>query len=159
MRGSIAYLARRGHFHLSPGELIVLEEKRYRPRGGEVVESNSYNDTLENLFLAFRYFPAAFGAEYSLAKSDARWQAFTRSLTLRNQLTHPKKPQDLDLTAESIREFADAFRWFTEQVVASYTAILGRLNDASKTGEQIIRRQEVQLSNGILPTAAADPKD
>lgn len=132
MRDATVFLAKQGHLKLSAGEITVLEEKRYRPRHGKIEESDTFNPTLENFLLAFRYFPLAFGASYAVAKSDARWACFTRSLAVRNNFTHPKRPGDLDLTEAAVREFADAFKWFTEQVTGCFGAVLGALDQASK---------------------------
>lgn len=132
MRDAAVFLAKERHLQLSAGEITVLEEKRYRPRNGRIEQNDTFNPTLENFLLAFRYFPLAFGVSYAVAKSDARWSCFTRSLTLPNSFTHPKRPGDLDMTEAAIREFADAFKWFTEQVTGCFGAVLDALDQASK---------------------------
>lgn len=124
MRDATVFLARQGHVDLSEGELTVLDEKRYRLRYGKVESIDAFNTTFDNLLLAFHYFPRAFGAGFALAKDDARWVAFKNSLALRNKLTHPKSPGDLDLSEASILEFAQAFKWFAEQVTGCFGAIL-----------------------------------
>lgn len=132
MREATVFLAKQGHVKLVAGAIAVLEEKRYKSRNGKIEEADAFNPTLENFLLAFHYFPIAFGVSYTVAKSDGRWASFTRSLTLRNSLMHPKRPEDLGLTAASIREFAHAFKWFTEQVTGCFGAVRSAFDRASE---------------------------
>ena len=73
-----------------------------------------------------------------LPVSDHRYALFKRSVRIRNRITHPKDPSEINLSKDEVADVRAAILWFTEAQVVLNTKwqvlILDRSDDPSATG-------------------------
>jgi hypothetical protein len=127
MRRSLLNLASHGHVALSPGEIAVLSELRYRLANGRLQEIEAFNKPLDNVVFSFSLFARSFGTDFALNISDNAWSCFRRSLRKRDAVTHPRSRRDLLLSLADVDDLQDGAVWFAQQfhdlMAASVTAI------------------------------------
>ena len=104
-----------GQLRLSLGELYILLQKRYRWDKGQVRESDNFNSAIDNLHIAFSFFPRAFGIDFSLDTQDHRYASFRQAMKIRDAITHPKSLRDLELSSAAISQISDAGKWFSSE--------------------------------------------
>jgi hypothetical protein len=115
MRQSAIALHQEGQLRLSPGELFLLLEKRYSWDNGNLREVNTFNSVLDNFHIAFTVFPRAFGVDFQLDTGDHRYGSFQHAIKLRHAITHPKLPEDLQLSSQAISQIHDGVKWFSSE--------------------------------------------
>lgn len=129
IRLSAIALYHEGQLSLSPGEWFVLLEKRYSLRNGKLRESDAFNGVLDNLYIAFRLLPRAFGVDFKLDTGDHRYRAFRQAVELRNTITHPKHPEDLKLSQQAICYLDVGVKWFSSEGVRMLKVCLDTIDD------------------------------
>jgi hypothetical protein len=115
MRHLAIQLHESGQLPLSPGELYVLLQKRYRFDKGKISEADAFNSAIDNIHIAFSLFPKAFDVDFSLDTKDQRYVSFRQAIKIRDAITHPKSPRDLELSSEAISQIGDAGKWFSSE--------------------------------------------
>ncbi len=116
MRQIIIWAHERSDIKLSDSEIMQLREVRLVGDGESVKTCAKHNTVLENVTLAFEYFPVMFHSSYELTKSDHRWDSFRTALKARDSITHPKLVEDYLLPAEVLRQLQEAIVWFHESM-------------------------------------------
>lgn len=116
MRQIILWAHERADITLSDSEAMQLREERLVRDGESLKTCARYNTVLENVELAFKYFPAMFHSSYQLPKSDHRWGSFKSALKARDSITHPKQVEDYLLPAEVLRQLQESIVWFHESM-------------------------------------------
>jgi hypothetical protein len=72
-------------------------------------------ETKENIKFAFKIFLRAFGLQYKMASPD-KWQQMCKSVRVRNRLTHPKNPADMEISEADYRDIRVADEWFYDNL-------------------------------------------
>ncbi len=89
-------------------KLLAASERSYRvDEKGDVVEVPLMTKTSYNLLFSLRSFAEVVAFPLTVGKGGRNWQAYTRALKIRDKITHPKSPDDLELTEadlEAVRE-------------------------------------------------------
>ena len=70
---------------------------------------------LPNLKFALRSYARSYGRTVILEK-DAGWDALTRSVKVRDRITHPKAKADLEITEREIDDLQSAWMWFVRHL-------------------------------------------
>ena len=104
---------------LSPAEYLALRGVEYAvEENGAVVERKAKIRFLADLHLALSYFAKATESDLSLKKDDG-WVSLTRSVKVRDRITHPKTAEDYDITDPEVKELLAAWAWFGTALVHS----------------------------------------
>lgn len=83
----------------SEPELAMLREEQYvLANNGEVRVQPKFLRLTDNLRFSFKAFAKAFGSSFELEVSGSGWDAFQRSIIVRNRITHPKTLTDLTVS-------------------------------------------------------------
>lgn len=127
MRRIVIYAEERHEISLSTAEGTLVRELEYsmNPRRKRIEERSKPNRFLENFVLTFKLFPQVFGSKYQIDYGDDGWEKMQRVVKYRNDITHPKSPQDTLLAPEAPNLIRDASTWFFEcmsQLVSSVDA-------------------------------------
>jgi hypothetical protein len=121
----------------SDAEILLLKDWTYRLTDkGEVEFERAKLSLKSNLQFAFRMYAKAAGVEYSLPKGEAEWDKFKRSIKIRDRLTHPKKPADLQVSDEDMRMVAEAYVWIFDCQVA-FLETLKEKRDRENPGDSV----------------------
>ncbi|HKV37007.1 MAG TPA: hypothetical protein VJP89_21890 [Pyrinomonadaceae bacterium] len=84
-----------------------------------------------NFRFLFPRFAAMFGSKVTLDVADAGWNDFTRTVKIRNRITHPKSPQDLTLDAEDVSAAMRAISWYSEVMTSLIKELESLLGEAA----------------------------
>lgn len=129
---------------LSRTEHAVLAEESYQLKdNGSLRISPQYIRLPANLRFSFEMYSRALGADYDLDVGDTQWRDFLKAIEIRNRLTHPKSPDDLEVSMSDIQCVSEPGKWFIEQVKELHKMawdnlarradeLKGRLNSQSK---------------------------
>ena len=82
----------------------------------EQMKSDKLHHFLPNVRLAFDVLGKAFELSCELNTNCTGWNRMAQSVKLRNRLTHPKCPADLELTDQELGWSIEAYSWFVAQV-------------------------------------------
>ncbi|HYX72933.1 MAG TPA: hypothetical protein VE732_09185 [Nitrososphaera sp.] len=91
---------------------LLLEESYELNDKGVAITRYNYPQIEKNIKFAFASVTRAYNITYQLNLSDARWDAFKKTLKVRNRLTHPKHTQDLIVSDEEAATMLVAYIWF-----------------------------------------------
>jgi hypothetical protein len=111
---------------LSVAELVLLLEDSYDlDDNGRTRTRINFLRVNSNLRFAFAILAKIHGiADSPLDVGGAGWQAFLRTVAVRNALTHPKKTGDLEVSDAAVSDAKETFSWFIVQFLALMMAIL-----------------------------------
>lgn len=108
-------------------EWVLLEERGYSlGRGGKVVEDKLRLRTLPNLRFALDMFIKGFGLEMEIDYGVEGWAALDRAVKVRDRLTHPKSPGDLEVSDEELGDALAGEVWLigcVKQVASARLAL------------------------------------
>jgi hypothetical protein len=83
---------------------------------GEVVETVAKISLARNVRFAFAMNRKAHGVEESFDPSAGWWSHFREAVRIRDRLTHPKMPGDLDISGDDIVKVLKAKRGFEQEL-------------------------------------------
>jgi len=99
----------------SEPELAMLREEQYvLANNGEVRVQPKFLRLTDNLGFSFKAFAKAFGSSFELEVSGSGWDAFQRSIIVRNRITHPKTLTDLTVSDSAMEDIFKAIDWYKE---------------------------------------------
>jgi hypothetical protein len=102
---------------LSPEEVLCCKEISFNMTDkGQMKEHPAKLRFLPNLQFAFAVLAKTFQVPFKLDTSCMDWKHMVLSVKLRDRLTHPKRPFDLELTDEELGLALKAYVWFDTQV-------------------------------------------
>jgi len=70
----------------------------------------------EKLRFTLKELAVAFNSDFETHISDEDLEKFFRDTDIRNHITHPRKLEDLNVSAKEFLEFNNAFKWLSEAV-------------------------------------------
>lgn len=114
------------------------------------VKTRKANTRFEpNLRFAFSVFAKAHGTSFTLDASGVGWQALSRSVKVRDRITHPKRPSDVAISDMELADMESAYIWFHERFIelfgvvsAARSAQLAELDAEKAKLEE--RKREIQ---------------
>jgi hypothetical protein len=119
---------------LSDAERALCSEQAFDLNdGGDVVARPAKLRFLPNLRFAFAVSAKVLGQESRLQTGDPRWEALTRSVKLRDRLTHPKRLADLTVTDAEFGDCLVVLVWF--EVLMTGALIDHLMRDIEKRAE------------------------
>lgn len=99
---------------LSPEEILSIEEKSPSVRDGKVEKNRLTIRTADNVQLAFTLWQRVFDLDVKVNYSTAGWDALKKTIGKRNQITHPKSAESLDVSEEEAFTAKLAYLWFND---------------------------------------------
>ena len=118
-------------------KLLAASERAYRvDERGDVVEVPLMTKTSNNLLFSLRSFAEIVAFPLTVGKGGRNWQAYTRALKIRDRVTHPKSPDDLELTEADLEAVREA-----KGMIIAYLQIFGNPALISHINE---KRQEAK---------------
>jgi hypothetical protein len=138
--------ARQGANFSSSEILLMLDQSVSLDDNGEIKLRKAKLRLETNLQFAFRMYAKAFQVEYSLPK-DAGWQAFKAATRIRDRLTHPKIPVDIDVSDNDLSTVFNAVLWLkqSEYALVKLAHEKAHLEDQTKGGEA----ENLSLGNNL----------
>ena len=84
---------------------------------GEVIERAAHIRLSDNVRFAFMLQEKALGIDEAFDASVDWWSCLQSSIKVRDRLTHPKLPGDIDITGEEVLTALQAFNGFKDQIM------------------------------------------
>jgi hypothetical protein len=84
---------------------------------GQVIEKSAHIKLSDNVRFAFALQEKALGLTDSFDASCEWWSCFKTAIKIRDRLTHPKLPEDIDVSGNEIVTVLKAFNGFKEQAL------------------------------------------
>lgn len=113
----VAASASQKHATLTIEELTLCYEKTIGLSDkGKVELKKAKLTTLPNLQFAFAVYAKAFFLPFTLDVKCDGWRFLVKSIEIRDRFTHPKRPSDLKITNDELRNALNAYQWFNRQV-------------------------------------------
>jgi hypothetical protein len=98
-------------------DLVVLKESTfYLNDKGEIKEKEKHYRTSENLKFTARMVNKVLGTNINLGIGTQNWLNFRKALKIRNNVTHPKNRNDLEISEEDLQCIHCVNLWFNEIV-------------------------------------------
>jgi len=116
-------------------KLLAASERSYRvDEKGDVVELPLRTKTSNSLLFSLRTFAEV--VAFPVTVGTGNWRAYTRALKIRDRITHPKSPDDLELTEADLEAVREA-----KGMIIAYLQIFGSPALISHVNE---KRQEAK---------------
>jgi len=98
--------------YLSVKDIEILSEVRIKKaKKGKVKKIPKYTESKENIKFTFKKFAYAFDTHFEI-KEDESWNFYRQTLEIRHRITHPKKIENLHVSARDYNTASKAFEWF-----------------------------------------------
>ena len=109
--------------HLSIDELSKLQEIKLDSTGQPVLDEHRalkrrFLPLQDNFKFAVALFGRLCGSKYAVAYDSAGYQAFIRTIPVRDRLMHPKAIEDLCVTDPETMDLQAAWQWYQSEMVA-----------------------------------------
>lgn len=125
-----------GALELSDGEISVMLDVSYElDKRGEPTPRPRFQPIERSMKITYRLFGQFFELNSTLPIGENGWRLFLESIQLRNRLTHPKDPSDLDVSYEEAVDMIAAINWY-------FTNLTALLNSCTKQVENPSIRQK-----------------
>ena len=85
---------------------------------------------LPNLQFAFHMYAKAMSLAYSLPKHENGWDKFKTSIMIRDRLTHPKVPLDLEVSKDNVVTVLTGFKWIQDCQKQLFSEVLKDVEDS-----------------------------
>lgn len=107
-----------GIYKLSPEEVLILQEQTAELNDKGAVQIRNRFFTFE-VYLRFTLnaYVKHFNVKEAPSFGDVGWEAFKRSVVIRNLLTHPRTIQHLFVSEEELKDLNTAINWYVETIV------------------------------------------
>ncbi len=104
---------------ISPAEgYLAVDMEHVLSEKGEVVERPAHIRLADNIRFAFALQQKAHAIECTFDPSTEWWSCLKKSIRVRDRLTHPKLPGDVDVSGEEIVTALKAYHGFSEQAMS-----------------------------------------
>lgn len=127
---------------MSPSEISLLSDSSFELDGaGRPVSRPRFIPIERNLRFAFPRYARLFGATTSLDTGGQGWEKLSQTIKVRNRITHPKSPEDLDLTPDEIMTAMHAITWYSETM----TSVLHEIEELMRTATAIVNNATAEM--------------
>lgn len=116
------------HRDFSRGELALLHEESYSlDASGEVRIRPFFARLEEALPFTLRMLARGCPNAYSLEKSGRGWQALLSAIRIRHRVTHPKRPEDIEISADQLATVREAWQWTHDVITYNMAGVVADL--------------------------------
>lgn len=103
------------------GEYALLSEKTYHLKAnGEPKDQPKFLRLPDNLKFTFAVIAKYFDRDLKLGVESRSWEDFLQAHTVRNRITHPKTPEEFDISDSEIVICKRTTAWFYKLVLAVF---------------------------------------
>lgn len=121
--------------NLNVPELVVLKESIFDlDNNGKIQEKQKHFGIPENLRFTVRLIERVLGPRIDLCIGTQDWTNFIRTVKLRNNVTHPKNPNDLTISDEDLERIRSVNSWFN-RIVTEMMGALRKWGQSTKDSE------------------------
>jgi hypothetical protein len=114
---ALAYYKKR-HVNFSASEIMILSDKSYElDRQGKIAEKRLKASLTGNIRLAFSMFGRVHHSTYDLRVDNAAWEAFLKSIEVRDRLMHPKEYVQLNVSDDEMSRLDRTYQWFSKSLI------------------------------------------
>lgn len=114
----------------SRGELALLHEESYSlDASGEVRIRPSFARLEDALPFTLRMLARGCPTAYSLDKSGRGWQALQSAIRIRHRVTHPKRPDDIEISEDQLATVREAWQWTHDVITYSMAGVIADLRN------------------------------
>jgi hypothetical protein len=106
---------------MSEEERWMVSERNFDLRNGKVVERVAKIPLEENIKFMFALLDRVHGTVPRLDTGKEWWSNFKKAIKIRDRLTHPKLPHDLDMSGDDVMTIVSAEAGFRE-LLSSYAS-------------------------------------
>ena len=118
------------HREFSRGELALLHEESYSlDASGEVRVRPGFARLEDALPFTLRMLARGCPTAYSLDKSGRGWQALLSAIRIRHRVTHPKRPEDIEISADQLATVLEAWKWTHEVIAYNMAGVIADLRN------------------------------
>lgn len=109
---------------LTEREVALLREERYSiDEKGRPKTTPQFLKFPDSLLFSIRMYVKNHGATFEPdTKQHPGWVAMQKAVKVRDQVTHPKTSESLDLSNEDLQSFVDAAAWWKMTMLAMFAA-------------------------------------
>jgi hypothetical protein len=101
-----------GRHHYSDAEATLLREETYVLSGkGDALVQRRFLKVEDNLRFAWNMYFRGLPIEPELDFGNSGWTAFKNCLGIRHRVTHPKSPEDMEISDTEFKELQEAYMW------------------------------------------------
>lgn len=112
-----AYECMKNRIAITPAERYFATDTEYEiSEKGEIVQTVAKISLARNVRFAIAMNRKTHGVSEPFNASTAWWSDFRAAIKIRDRLTHPKMPDDLDLSIAEINKVLDAKRGFEKEL-------------------------------------------
>jgi|ERR1035441_2910885 hypothetical protein len=120
--------------HLSIDEMSKLKEIKLDSTGQPVLDEQRalkrhFLPLQDNFKFAVDMFGRLCGSKYSVSYGSAGYQAFRRTIPVRDRLMHPKAIEDLCVTDPEAMDLQAAWQWYQTEMVALQKDSIRTMNE------------------------------
>ncbi len=128
--------AESGNTTFTPGEIAILRGLKYELNDeGGVRPVPSYQKLTRTVRFSFAALAKTYDADFTLVVGGSGWRCLKSTVEVRNRLLHPKKPEDLDLSDQEMKDGATGVDWFNNEVSRLGSQVQGLLDDETEDQE------------------------
>ena len=100
---------------LSEAEVALLRDEQYEVKSnGDAVIRTKFIRLVDNIRFMDKCLDKVGRPTKPLDFESPAWRALKESVEIRNRITHPRTPEDLDLSDEDMKTIQDAANWFAK---------------------------------------------
>jgi hypothetical protein len=108
-------------------KLLLLDDSSFKPdQNGKIVEEPLRISFRNDCAFVLRTAAECGGHDPVKLFSDNGWREMQVALDVRHRITHPKKPEDLDITDSELDSLRESFRWFYNCMVDILNTAIGK---------------------------------
>ena len=106
------------NIEISPPERFLAAEITYELNDkGEILERSAHIKLVRNIRFAFALYEKAHNLQTTLDVSSEWWFCLRESIKVRDRLTHPRLPEDLDISPKELINAIKAKNGFEETLL------------------------------------------
>lgn len=93
--------------------LVALKEEMFDiDEKGKIKKNTKFVMSANNLRFMVNTFERLYGKDLDLGIGTLRWTSFKRAIKIRNRITHPKEPGDLNISGKELAIAKNVNEWF-----------------------------------------------
>lgn len=136
---SLEWNKAKGLDKISKAEEAIINQENYSLNKGKVNKYPTFNSVDNSLRFAINIYTKVHNVEYELdLGADNRWNDFKDSIQIRNNITHPKEGDNLELTGGDVDTLMKAKNWFLENMTEMMDTVADKVwGEMGKTREEV----------------------
>ena len=150
----LKYLAFRAsqllHIDLSRADISILLEEKYDITNKGVVKSyEKYFPVINNMRFIDNIYAKHFNLKSRIDFKSQSWNEFTKSLQIRNRITHVKDPFDFEINKTELEVIQSSFDWYLNYIfrIASESLKWIMYNIEGEEGNELIDSLIIRVIN------------